>query len=340
MDIAHKIMEEIKYLRQADGIKVATVGSTARLLAPFLILPRRSYHDFSCINFLVSRPEDAALCLERLDGEADYVLVDVEAKQPLDLMAIAASVVRRSALAAYKPNDASVEAADLLVRHHFQDQLGGKSILILGAGNLSSKLALRLCERNANIQMHSRNFARASQIADGLNAMLPGYTSSRVEAIETLPLEENRYDALVSFIAADQIADEGAARLVRPEGLAVDGGINNFSPGFLLLSQQRGVGCCRLDVRLGFLYALLAIQQDVSHFHSHVKGERLVGDIRLLAGGMIGRRGDVIVDRIDQPGQIIGIANGIGSILPEIQYTETDRQKLNKIEEMLKRGEL
>lgn len=330
-----QIDREIEYIMRSGRTKVGTIGTTARLLNEFLVLPRRSYEHVDCINFLVSSTEDATYCLERLDGVADCVLIDVEAKQNLDLMHIARQTIRRSQIAAYKPNDASVEAADLLLRDFFQDAISNRSILILGAGNISAKLALRFSERNAKVQIHSRDHNKTLKIAEGLNAILPRHAVNRIEAIERLGTEPGEYDALVSFVAANKHVAESAADLISTKGVAVDGGINNFSSEFLVKCQSRHVACFRLDVRLGFVYSLLSISPDVSNFHQCVKGTRHLDDIRLVAGGVIGQRGDIIVDRIQAPGQIVGVANGIGGVLNKEEYVATDIANLDKAKRYL-----
>jgi len=332
--ISKQVFFEVDSIRKSSKIKVASIGSTSRLLADFLVLPRRSYEHFECINFLVSKLDDACFCFECLDGVADIVLVDVEAKQSMDLMSIAVKHIRRSSIVAYKPNDASVEAADLLVRQHFQDQLSGKSIIILGAGNISAKLALRLCERNAGITLLSRNFSKARRVADGLNAILPRYINSSIEVIESPP-NDAVFDGLVSFVAADGVAREEMVNLVKRGGIAVDGGINNFTPGFLKASGENGVICNRLDVRLGFVYSLLSSSPDISNFYVNVRGERFFDNIRLIAGGIIGNRGDIIVDRIQQPSQIIGIANGVGGVLASKDYSTKDKIRLERAQDFL-----
>jgi hypothetical protein len=332
LDLVSQVRQEIEYIRNSPNKKVVSIGSTARLLAEFLVLPRRSYTDVDCINFLVSKQEDAAYCMERLDGLVDYVLVDVEAKQNIDLMDIATQFVRISTIVAYKPNDVSVEAADLLIRQHFHDNLSNRQILILGAGNISSKLALRLSERNVSIKLYSRDYEKTKGIVSGLNAILPAFSPKQIEAIEKLPDLEGCFEGVVSFVAADRVANEEIARLISRGGIAIDGGINNFSSGFLSESQQRGITCSRLDVRLGFMYALLSLNQDIARFSFDIKGERLAGDIRLVAGGIIGNRGDVILDRIKDPSQIIGIANGVGGVLNESDYSMDDIRKLKEVQ--------
>jgi Glutamyl-tRNA reductase len=332
--IYNQVMSEVDNIRRSSKIKVASVGSTSRLLAEFLVLPRRSYEHFECINFLVSRPDDASFCFKSLDGVVDIVLVDVEAKQNLDLMEIAAKHIRRSSIVAYKPNDASVEAADLLIRQHFQDQLNGKSILVMGAGNISTKLALRLCERNAGITLVSRDYSKARKIADGLNAILPKYSQSSIKAFASPP-NDTVYDVLVSFVAADGVVREEMASLLKRGGIAVDGGINNFTPGFLMASGKNGVVCTRLDVRLGFVYSLLSSSPDISNFYVNVRGERLIENIRLIAGGIIGNRGDIIVDRIQKPTQIVGMANGVGGVLSGDGYSSKDKIRLERARDFL-----
>ena len=107
-----------------------------------------------------------------LDGEVDYVLVDAEKKIPaeMSLSGGAANVeravreaVKKSKLWIYKGNDLSVEAVDTLLTELTKDRVrgvGSAKVTILGAGNLGSKLALKLVERGAHVTIthpQSRN---------------------------------------------------------------------------------------------------------------------------------------------------------------------------------------
>jgi hypothetical protein len=149
MSIKEKVEKELESYSCDFEYKIATVGTTARESQPFAVLPRRKALGFEAINFLVVNPDYAEECFKLLDGAVKYILVDIELKKKIDLMQIAKRTVKQASLISYKPNDTTLEAADMFLRHYFNDELKGKKILVYGAGNLGSKLSLRLAERGA-----------------------------------------------------------------------------------------------------------------------------------------------------------------------------------------------
>jgi 4-hydroxy-2-oxovalerate aldolase len=70
----------------------------------------------------------------------------------------------------------------------------------------------------------------------------------------------------------------------------------------------------RLDVRAA-LSGLVSTHLETEDICHHVLGRGRVGGVEVVAGGLLGRKGEVIVDRIDRPTEIIGVANGRGGLL-------------------------
>ena len=68
--------------------------------------------------------------------------------------------VKKSKMLIYKGNDLTVDAIDLFLTYFFKDNirgLGGKKILIIGAGNIGSKLAQILLERGSRVFINRRS---------------------------------------------------------------------------------------------------------------------------------------------------------------------------------------
>ena len=49
---------------------------------------------------------------------------------------------------------------------------------------------------------------------------------------------------------------------------------------------------------------------------SKIMGKRQINNVNIVAGGYIGKKGDIVVDSIDSPSRIIGVADGRGKLLP------------------------
>lgn len=327
--ITRAVAEELAALQGER--RVALVGTTARAARDFAVLPRRHLWGVDCANFLVGAKQAAAVLLALLDGQVETVFVDVERKVDFDLYALAGRTLRTSRRVSYKPNDATVVAADELFRWAFDDDLAGREILVYGLGNLGAKLALRLAERGASIHCLGRSYDKVHATADVLSALLPGNAPNSVRAVNGHDaIRDGQLDAMITFISASQVIGPGYCRMLKPGALVADGGIDNYMPSFFPAAAEKGLRCLRLDVRLGAPSSLLSACGFSQHFFEDVFGRRDWEGLPCVAGGMIGQRGEVILDQILTPRQVIGIANGIGGLVPSAELTPDDARNLSR----------
>ncbi len=336
MNIKEKVEKEVASFSCEFNFRVATIGTTAREDSqPFAVLPRRKALGFEAINFLVIDPDYAEECFRSLDGLVRYILVDIEFKKKIDLMQIAKRIVKQASLISYKPNDTTLEAADMFLRHYFDDDLKEKKILIYGAGNLGSKLSLRLAERGADVFLDSRNKEKTDDIIQGLNYLIPKYSLNKIKPIKSYVNLTNKVDVFISFTSASNVIPSSFLPYIRRGGLALDGGINNFTSDFLKESSKFNIGCYRLDVRSAFPHSVLFLIDYISNFYNNVQGEMIIDRVRIVAGGIIGNEGDIVVDKISKPKQIVGIANGIGGLKLEREYSSDERNNMDRIKKWI-----
>jgi len=316
------LIEELCYLQESGCKKLISIGTTAKHAAPFLVLPRRETTDNAMSSFMINDEATLMQTLAFFDGIADTILLDVEPKQSIPLFQIAERTIKKSQLLSMKPNDATLESCDLLLRHHFGEDLSSKIFVLLGTGNLSGKLALRLAERQAVVYIKGRNADKEQQLINGLNLMLPAHA----EPIAALDELETQTDAVIAFLSGvwEQVD------LLRPhignETLVIDGGIGNFSPEFLEELLAKDIQLTRLDTRISFPYQLLGFAHYIGNFFDDIYGMELLHGITIAAGGYVGPYGTVIVDRIKNPQQVIGIADGKGGVIRD-GAIEEERQR-------------
>ncbi|MGG4488688.1 hypothetical protein [Metabacillus idriensis] len=331
MDIKEKIQKEMNSFSCDFHFRVATIGTTVRESQPFAVLPRRKSLGFEAINFLVIDPAYAEECFKLLDGNVQYILVDIESKKTIDLMEIAGKTVKKTKIVSYKPNDTTLEAADMFLRNYFSDNLKDKNVLIYGAGNLGSKLSLRLAERKARVYLDSRNKEKTAEIVNALNHLIPKYSKNHITAIKNYDDLINKVDILIAFTSASHVISPVYLNYLKKHGLALDGGINNFMSDFIIEAKKNSVACYRLDVRTAFPHSVLYLSSYTRDFYQNIQGESSIENVRLVAGGIIGDEGDIVVDRIKDPKQIVGIANGIGGLKLESEYSDKEWRNIELI---------
>ena len=333
MSIEDIIRNEVESFTCHKNQRIATIGTTARTSQSFAVLPRRQALGFQAINFLIEDPESAKTCMKYLDGKVHYLLIDIELKKDIDLMMLAKAHIHQSKILTYKPNDTTLEAADMFLRNYFDDQLTDKHILIYGAGNLGTKLALRLAERGSKVYLDSRNQTKASEIINVLNYLLPRQSKNHIKSLQHAQQLSNKMDVFIAFTSASNVIPASSLHFMKEKGLAIDGGIDNFTPEFIQKAADYNLQCYRLDVRTAFPHTVLYLNEYTKNFYQHIQGEVFVDHIRLVAGGIIGFEGDIVVDNISYPKQLVGVANGTGGLKSTAEYSSSDHTNVQYVQD-------
>lgn len=293
---------------------VVMILSTARLRgAGIQRLPDRVDQDRPVAALQVETAEQAARVMSALDRAGRHLYLDVERKHDLDLMGIAAETVRHAQVSTTKPNDTTVGALMATLAHHRGTDHRDRRVCIVGAGNLGFKFALRLAEEGADVALSGRSAIKAQQLAGTINAIVPRYTPY---AVRDQPHEDS-IDVLVGAAAAAGVLTEEWLDRLAPHALCIDVGIGTLTPDLVEGAHAQGHEVCRLDVRA----ADEPLPSYPSRFFETTWGRENAGDHHLVAGGVLGRLGDVVLDRLPDPTAVLGVADGRGGLVPAPSVT-------------------
>ena len=285
-------------------------------------LPDRFDRGVRVAAIQVETDEQARAVLKHLDGPDRVLHLDVERKQDLHLMQVAREVVRQAEIRQIKPNDLTVDALQALLVDRLGPDLADVPITVLGTGNLAFKFALRLAESGACVGLAGRSADKVALLVRAINAVLPEYTPHRVVLHQ---LATTR--VLVSAVTSEGVVDVGWVSTLQKPALCIDVGIGNLAPEFIEAAIAGGHECVRLDVRS----AGDPLPLHPNPFFERVAGRRALAGASLVAGGLIGHRGEIVVDQIQRPTSVIGVANGTGGLLPPAQWTEVMRADVESV---------
>lgn len=319
--------EEINFL-VGFNIKAITISTTAKHAVDFTVLPRRGYNEIGMSSFMVNDESKLKELLSYFDGEVDYIFIDIELKQTINLSKIAQDIVVKSKLITIKPNDTTLESLDLLTRKQLKDNLLDKNILVIGTGNLASKIATRLAERQANVYLKGRNKDKENIVIDALNLFLPA-NNEKIKPFEANKPEE--YDVVISAISGEFQNEALLKPLISQDTLFIDVGINNFNSDFIQYLLQKDIDIIRLDTRIALPYQLLMMNAYTEDFFESVIGQKVIDGITVVAGGIVGKEGEVILDKLVGPTQVIGIADGSGGVKQDGKLTNRERKTIQTI---------
>ena len=160
---------------------IFTIGNTAdwnKNSKPYLT-PVRKIDSAYVFGIIIYTQCQSIIISSIVDGKVDYIFVDAEKKLPLlknpdytalklfnikqsdiviskheygNISSICNNFIKLSRLHLYKGNDLTVETTWTFLVNFFKE-LSGKKFVIVGTGNIGSKLALKLVESGANITL-------------------------------------------------------------------------------------------------------------------------------------------------------------------------------------------
>ena len=193
-----KLEANIAKARLFDKVVVFTIASTSKKEQEPYLLPLRAFDNFTVTGCVLFDTSDLLQIIKVIDGLPDIIFVDSEFnykkeeddisasvnsinKQYETLFTISTRHLLKSQLLEFKPSDITVNAA-----WSFVTKLGsvsGKKISIIGAGNIGSKLALKLAE-SGGIVIIRLSSETGITIARGLNNIKSSLTQNDVKYVK------------------------------------------------------------------------------------------------------------------------------------------------------------
>lgn len=322
-----KIQSILKHIQsRAKGRATAfVIGNTSGKFRDgrFYEMPLREIHTLMYGGVIVRDVETAVKIAQMVDGKVDYLIVDSEKKIERvyygknDVGNIERHVrqaISKSNILTYKGNDLAVEAIDFLLEQLVGD-IGAEQIAVVGFGNIGAKIALKLVERGAYIRAYRRDQKKLKRIVDGLNLIKSEHTISPITAVRSV--EEACKGARIVIAAADArgfIKEAHLKRLDKTQPpILIDVGKGCFANKIL---EKGTYPIYRIDVSMTQRHVFAALLETNLHYKK-VLGRRTIvpHGINIVSLGLLGKHGEIIVDDIHHPKEIIGIADGKGFLM-------------------------
>lgn len=293
-DTAADILTEVK--RRAGELKEKASKKSMPSVLNIVVGSHEEAHvspfvetTYGCVisNVMLTDPSLLNDIVSAVDAFVDYILLDPGGASAEGLAPSHAQILQ------YNDSCLWARAAVSHVTQLLDGSVAGKNILVLGNDELVDAVKRSLAASGAHIS------ADGSTIPDGLSAVIalsPRTPIIGKDLVEALPADTLLFDA----------------------------GIGSLDPDALSEAERRGLQVVRIDFRPTIAAAAI----ELIHLKSIVRSQmgRGVWDgVTVVAGGLIGNHGDVIVDDFAKPTRIIGVADGTGGIEP-INEADTNIQ--------------
>lgn len=283
--------------------------------------PMRKVGDSLIRGYVVSTEYDTRAILERYGGSATHIFYDIEKKtvpkvlgREFNLERLVVSSEYKEKSVPFKPNDVTVSAVmdniiNVLGRR--EKGLGGLHACVFGIGNIGFKTSLSLVEAGVEVTLVGRSFAKAELMANAINQVKPRATLAVAKAARAVGHALVGKDVLITCASQSAVIFRHDVDRAESLTMALDVGKQNLSSDAIeyLLQTNRKVQ------RLSITNALVRYVAGALYLSNH--GDEPIGRGKALgrnvvSGGMIGGRGDWIVDDYRNPSCWLGIADGRG----------------------------
>ena len=345
----NEVSSRILEIKSFNKKTIFSISTTAKQEENSYMTPIRDCDSFVLTGCIVFDQKILPTLLKKIDGEVDVILVDSEKKIPMridnnfkdkpelyktvgyvetgSISRICFEYIKKSKVFEFKPNDLTVNATWSFLSQRFRF-LSGKKISILGAGNIGSKLALKLVECGAEVHLHRRDFYKGHHIVHGLNLIKPEGVIANIHFHQNIMQASFLSDILIGASNGHPVIDSDVVNSVKKSCLIVDLGKNNLTKKAIKIAAQHSVEIYRTDVTPAiesYVHEVLKMQDILENSY----GKKELDFCNIISGGFFGGLGDVVVDRINNPKRIIGVAQGDGA-LKKILNTN-DKNNLKKI---------
>ncbi len=234
----------------------------------------------------------------------------------------------------YKPNDLTVESIWFFLSHRFKN-FENLKIAVIGTGNIGFKLALKLVESGAYVNINRRDKVLGLQLASTINSIKPKNTIASAEFYEDPVRACTLCDVVIGTGKTDSlIIDEKMVSVMMKNGALIDCGKGNITESAINYAYALDLEVYRSDVSSGVI-SFVDQATIIKKLINNKTGRKLLtDDIYIISGGIYGRLEDIVVDNFDAPQIIYGMADGRGQILEKL--TKLQCKKLEFVSNYLK----
>lgn len=270
----------------------------------------------------LSSSEQLTSVLKQADGRVDILFLDSDrkAEELHNTASIAQQNVQTSTLLTYSDRRVWVSAVETQVIRLLNERLASSEIVIIGDHPNARRLAVLLAEQGSHVvslaeELIDDDLANSNVVFLKRNSEPGSQLLSQTKVVVLWTKNEP------AFSLAEMTN-------LRPESWIIDAGIGSLSPNVIEKAYQNGYKPVRVNIWPA-LSAALSAAHESARICATSLGWAELANIPIVAGGAIGRSGDVIVDSVSEPTRVIGIADGNGGVC--FDYGDADAERVRVV---------
>ena len=175
-------------------------------------------------------------------------------------------------------------------------------------------MALTLVERGAHVFLTRRDKEKLQVIVEAINYIKPVHTIARVTGMTDNEKAAQGADIVIGATDGIPVVTSKIVKNLAPGALVIDAGKGTLYPAAIRTAEKLGITIYRLDVSAAF-------EGQISKLHTvetiveNRMGRRVLDGVPLVSGGVLGRKGEIVVDNVYDPKIVYGVADGTGDFV-------------------------
>lgn len=345
--ILKKKIDSLKLIsKKTKKLSGFMIGNTSKIeKGNFYFTPLRETSSMVVSGLIVYTEKHANIAAKYIDGKVDYILVDAEKKirpkkngTPSNIERRIKESVKKTKILVYKGNDLTVDAVDIFLTNLLKKDLkgiGGKKILIIGVGNIGFKIALLMIERGAEVFLCARNLKNLKLKVNTLNLIKPIHTVEKVTSIKSKNLNKilKTIDIIIGATNGKAVVSKNILIKTKKEIILIDLGKGTFDHEAINFANSEGKKIYRVDISAALEGQINKLLMMENMRQDKFNKKKLLG-VNIISSGLLGNYGDFVLDDVYSPKNILGICNGKGDFLRNLNVIQ--KQQLKKIKSYLK----
>jgi len=218
------------------------------------------------------------------------------------------------------------------------ERLNDSEIVIAGDHPRSRFLALRFAERGARTTLLQDPGPAVAAPLDQIRSLslagpelkLSCLTPDAPEAFDAL----SRASVVVAWPAGPTWFDQAFAEHLSHNTYVIDAGIGTLLPDGIAEAQRRGCLLLRVNIWPALTGSLSAAHESLVETREALGWETLDG-VSVVAGGAMGKSGDVIVDSVHHPTRVIGVCDGQGGV--RFRFRDEEAERVRRVQTEINR---
>ncbi|HXJ49423.1 MAG TPA: 4-hydroxy-2-oxovalerate aldolase [Candidatus Acidoferrum sp.] len=309
--LAHKVRSQAKKRGKLSVINVVAAQrpTQSSVISPFI----QEEFEFVIGSLEIGGDAQLASVIASVDGVVEVLLIDSNPRAFLStsLPATAHSLVRTSRLLSY--SDSELWARTVMYELKALAVLpGGARVVVAGMRPESKRLAAHLADQGGEIVLSG---AAESELTATASALRTVSGSAAITVEPDLRIAVKGAAAIAAFHGDRPLLDRGVVAAMDPGSLVFDATIGAVELDAIQDALDRGIRIVRPDMRAAMAGELVA-QLGIAATAKELMGRAQIAGWQVVAGGLVGALGDVVVDSITNPTRVVGVADGRGRILP------------------------